>query len=157
MSGGVPPLETSTFIPAPAERVWEVLQDQRRMRRWSPETWAQLFLPRRLAPGQLSVNLNKRKAFIWPTLSRYVAVEPPELLAFRVYGPGARWSYRLEPQDGGTRLVLRRDLLGGRRTLISRVIATLALGGIEEHDDELVVGMDRTLDAISADVTVRGA
>ena len=125
------------------------------MSRWSPETWAQLFLPRRLAQGQLSVNLNRRKAFVWPTLSRYVDVTAPESLAFRVYGPGARWSYRLEPQDGGTRLVLRRDLIGGRRTLVSRVIATLALGGIEEHDVELLAGMDRTLAAISADVAAR--
>ncbi|WP_283251517.1 SRPBCC family protein [Aeromicrobium duanguangcaii] len=150
-------MQASTFIAAPVDRVWDVLQDQRRMRRWSPETWAQLFLPRRLAPNQLSLNLNQRKAFVWPTLSRYVEVAAPERLAFRVYGPGALWSYRLEPQDGGTRLVVRRDLIGGRRTLLSRVVATLALGGIDEHDDELVAGMDRTLAAIASDVAARGA
>ena len=122
------------------------------MRRWSPETWVQVFYPRRLARNQLSLNLNKRRGFVWPTASRYVEVVPGERLAFQVYGPGARWSYRLDPQNGGTLLTLRRDLAGGRRTLVSRLVATLALGGIEGHDAELLDGMDRTLAAISAEV-----
>jgi hypothetical protein len=89
---------------------------------------------------------------VWPTLSRYVDVARPHRLAFQVYGPGARWSYRLDAEGGGTRLTLRRDLAGGRRTRLSRVVATLALGGIQGHDGELLDGMDRTLAAISADV-----
>ena len=121
------------------------------MRRWSPETLVQVFLPRRLSHNQLSLNLNRRGRFVWPTASRYVDVARPRRLAFQVYGPGARWSYRLEPEAGGTRLSLRRDLNGGRRTLLSRVVATLALGGIEGHDVELQAGMEQTLAAIKRD------
>nr|WP_269456877.1 SRPBCC family protein [Aeromicrobium choanae] len=140
------------LVAGPPEKVWDVLKDQRRMRRWSPETWRQFFYPRRLSHNQVSLNLNKRKAFVWPTVSRYVDVVRPQRLAFQVYGPAARWSYRLDPEDGGTRLTLRRDLAGGRRSLVSRLVATLALGGIESHDEELLAGMDRTLAAISAEV-----
>lgn len=124
------------------------------MRRWSPETWRQFFYPRRLSHNQLSLNLNRRKVFVWPTVSRYVEVVRPQRLAFQVYGPAARWSYRLDPVDGGTRLTLRRDLDGGRRSLLSRVVATLALGGIDGHDVELLAGMDRTLEGISRDAEV---
>lgn len=133
---------------ATPDQVWDVLKDQRRMRHWSPETLVQLFFPRRLAHQQLSLNLNRRKGFVWPTVSRYVDVARPHRLAFQVYGPAARWSYRLEPEAHGTRLSLRRDLDGGRRSLVSRVVATFALGGIEEHDVELAAGMERTLAAI---------
>ncbi|GAA3533058.1 hypothetical protein AFL01nite_18840 [Aeromicrobium flavum] len=136
--------------------MWDVLQDQTRMRRWSPETWAQLFYPRRLSHNQVSLNLNKRGWFVWPTVSRYVDVARPQRLAFHVYGPAARWSYRLDPEGDGTRLTLRRDLAGGRRTLLSRVVATLALGGIAGHDEELREGMSHTLAAISAEVRASG-
>ena len=152
MSGGVAPLETSVFVAATPDKVWDVLKDQTRMRAWSPETLTQFFYPRRLSHGQISINLNRRKWFIWPTASRYVDVARPHRLAFFVYGPAARWSYRLDPEGIGTRLTLRRDLKRGRRTLLSRIVATLALGGITEHDDELLDGMDRTLRAIGAEV-----
>ena len=125
------------------------------MRRWSPETLVQVFFPRRLARHQLSLNLNRRGWFVWPTASRYVDVTPPQRLAFQVYGPAARWSYRLEPEAGGTRLSLRRHLAGGRRSLLSRIVATLALGGIEGHDVELRDGMERTLEAIRHEVETR--
>ncbi len=124
------------------------------MRHWSPETLVQLFFPRRLSHQQVSVNLNRRKGFVWPTVSRYVDVARPHRLAFWVYGPAARWSYALEPEGSGTRLSLRRDLGGGRRSLVSRVVATLALGGVESHDEELLAGMQRTLTAIGHDAEV---
>lgn len=152
MTAQVPPLERSIHIDAPPRVVWDVLKDQTSMRRWSPETWRQFFYPRTLSHGQVSLNLNRRKGFVWPTASRYVDVARPHRLAFYVYGAGARWSYRLDPHGDGTRLSLRRDLKGGRRTLLSRVVATLALGGIVGHDTELASGMERTLAAIEADV-----
>lgn len=151
-TGGVAPLEVSAFVAATPDQVWDVLKDQDRMRAWSPETMYQFFYPRRLSHGQISINLNRRAWFIWPTASRYVDVARPHRLAFFVYGPAARWSYRLTPEGNGTRLTLRRDLKGGRRSLLSKIIATLALGGIEGHDDELLEGMRRTVRAIGAEV-----
>jgi len=145
-------LHASTIVDATPEQVWDVLKDQTRMRRWSPETFAQAFFPRRLSHNQVSLNLNKRGWFVWPTVSRYVDVARPRRLAFHVYGPAARWTYRIDPEEAGTRLSLRRDLVGGRRSLVSKVVATLALGGIEGHDVELQDGMERTLAAIARDV-----
>lgn len=147
----VAPLEASVIVQAPAEAVWAVLKDQRRMKVWSPETMAQWFWPRRLARGQLSLNLNRRGFFVWPTLSRYVDVVPEQQLAFHVYGPAARWGYTLTRQGSATRLSLRRDLARGRPTVLSRIVATLALGGIHGHDVELLEGMESTLAAIAAE------
>lgn len=144
----VAPLETSTLVEAPAEAVWDILKDQRRMRIWSPETLKQWFYPKRLSHGQISINLNRRKFFVWPTFSRYVDVARPFRLAFHVYGPAARWSYRLVAEDGGTRVWLRRDLKNGHATWLSIIVATLALGGSKAHDVELLEGMERTLAAI---------
>lgn len=157
VSSVVAPLETSVFVAASPDQVWEVLKDQTRMRAWSPETLRQFFYPRRLSHGQISINLNRRKWFVWPTASRYVDVARPHRLAFFVYGPAARWSYGLSPEGTGTRLTLRRDLKRGRRSLLSRIVATLALGGIQSHDDELLEGMNRTLRAISAEVDTYAA
>lgn len=159
VEGGVPaareqvaPLEASIHVAASPEAVWEVLRDQRRMRHWSPETLRQWFYPRRLSHGTVSLNLNRRRWFVWPTISRYVDVVRPARLAFYVYGPAARWSYRLDPHEDGTLLSLRRDLRGGRPSLLSRIVATLALGGVEGHDVELREGMGRTLEAIKREI-----
>lgn len=150
--GHVAPLEASIDIAAPPAAVWAVVSDQRRMNEWSPETWKQKFFGNPVTKGTVSVNLNKRKGFVWPTLSRVTEFEPERRLAFRVVGPGATWSYTLEPTDAGTRVVERRELVKNRRTLASLATAATALGGIESHDAELLDGMRQTLERIKAEV-----
>ncbi|MFT4298447.1 MAG: SRPBCC family protein [Aeromicrobium sp.] len=150
--GYVAPLEAAVDIAAPPAAVWAVVSDQRRMNEWSPETWKQKFFGYPVREGTVSVNLNKRKGFVWPTLSKVTAFVPERHLAFRVVGPGAVWSYTLEPTETGTRLVERRELLKNRRTFASLVTASTALGGIESHDAELVAGMEQTLARIKAEV-----
>lgn len=148
----VAPLEASIDIDASPAAVWSLISDQRRMNEWSPETWKQKFFGYPVRTGTVSLNLNKRKAFVWPTLSRVTEFEPERRLAFRVVGPGAVWSYTLEPTETGTRVFERRELLKNRRTFASLVTAGAALGGIESHDVELVEGMNQTLRRIKAEV-----
>lgn len=148
----VAPLEVTAHVAAPPQAVWDVLKQQRRMKAWSPETWHQWFYPHQLSHGQISVNLNRRGWFVWPTFSRYVDVARPHRLAFHVYGPAARWGYRLDAEGNGTRITLRRDLKNGRPSWATIVLATLALGGPASHDVELVAGMERTLERIRAEV-----
>lgn len=152
----VAPLEAAVEIDASPVAVWDVLYDQRRMNEWSPETYKQAFIGSPLKAGTLSLNLNKRKAAVWPTLSRYREVVPARRLAFHVYGPAAVWSYDLEPtESGGTRVVERRRLVNDRAAIASVVTATLMLGGAESHDREILEGMHTTLQRLKAEVESR--
>jgi hypothetical protein len=133
--------------------VWAVLHDQRRMAGFSEETWKQAFIGTPLRAGTVSLNLNKRKAAVWPTISRYTEVVPERRLAFRVIGPAATWSYDLEPTaDGGTRVTERRRLANDRAAIASIVTARLLLGGVKSHDVELEQSMGETLRRLKVEV-----
>ena len=45
----------------------------------------------------------------------------------------------------------RRELKNGKRSILSRVTAAAALGGIDQHDVELKAGMETTLARIKAE------
>lgn len=145
-------LEASIDIDATPEAVWALVSDLRRMSQWSPEVVFQGFTSKQLRKGTRSLNLNKRKAFIWPTLSHITDFEPNKKISFYVMGPAAQWTYELEPTATGTRLVERRDLRRSKRSVASKVTAAVALGGIESHDAELMEGMTATLAQIKAEV-----
>lgn len=151
MAEPIAPIEASIRIDAPPARVWAIVSDQRRMNEWSPETYRQKFFGDEIRQGTRSINLNKRKGFFWPTASRITEFVPEQRLAFRVYGPGDVWSYDLLADGEGTTLTERRELVGGKRTFLSKVTAAVALGGIAEHDVELVAGMETTLARIKAE------
>lgn len=146
------PLEASIDIDATPEAVWALVSDLRRMSQWSPEVVFQGFTSKQLRKGTRSLNLNKRKAFIWPTLSHITDFEPNKKISFYVMGPAAQWTYELEPTATGTRLVERRDLRRSKRSVASKITATVALGGIDSHDAELIEGMNATLARIKAEV-----
>lgn len=147
----IAPIQATIHVDAPPARVWEIVADQRRMNEWSPETWRQKFFGQEIGLGTRSININKRKGFFWPTASLITEFVPEKRLAFYVYLSGTNWSYDLEPSDGGTTVTERRVVKGDRRTILSRLTATLALGGIEEHDVELQAGMETTLARIKAE------
>lgn len=152
----VAPLVASIDIAATPAQVWSLLEDQRRMNEWSDETWKQAFLGSPLRAGTVSLNLNKRKAAIWPTVSRYREVVPGRRLAFQVIGPGATWSYDLQPNDdGGTVVTETRVLKNHRATIASVVTANLMLGGLASHEAEILAGMHATLERIKAEVEGR--
>lgn len=149
----VAPIVARVSIAAPAGAVWRLLIQQERMARWSPEVLKQFFWPsRRIRRGTISLNLNKRGWFIWPTLSRYTTVRVHEELSFFVVGPNARWTYHLTPRSQETDVELRRDLLGGRVSIASRIVAGLFLGGVKNHDIELEDGMRTTLARIKGEL-----
>ena len=151
MSERVPPLEASIHIDASPAHVWEIVSDQRRMNEWSPEVHRQKFFGDEIRRGTVSINLNKRKGFFWPSASRITEFEPERRLAFYVYGPADTWSYDLESSGDGTLVTERRDLKNGKRSILSKVTARFALGGIDSHDVELKAGMETTLSHIKAE------
>ena len=151
MAGEVAPLETSIEILATPATVWGIVSDLKRMTEWSPELIFQGFTGNPIGLGTRSINLNKRKCFIWPTSSKVTAFEPEKKISFFVHGSSAQWTYELEPTTTGTRLTERRELKGSRRTVLSRITAAAALGGIESHDVELIEGMNKTLARIKGE------
>ena len=141
----IPPLEASIHIDAPVARVWQIVADQRRMNEWSPEVFWQKFFGDEIGLGTRSININKRKGFFWPTASRITEFVPEKRIAFYVTGSSTFWYFDLAQGADGTVLTERRELKGGKRAILSRLTAAMALGGIEEHDAELVDGMKETL------------
>lgn len=151
MATPVAPIETSIDILATPADVWAMVSDMRRMTEWSPEVVFQGFTSRQIHKGTCSINLNKRKGFVWPTSSKVTVFEPEQKLSFYVYGAAAQWTYELEPTATGTRLSESRELPGGKRAIASKLTARLALGGVESHDVELIEGMNKTLARIKAE------
>jgi hypothetical protein len=148
-------LEASIEIAATPGEVWATVSDLSAMKRYSPElvgTWV-LGTP---GVGRRAVNLNRRKAFVWPTLSRITRWKDPArdngrgALAFHVWPTDAEWSYELEPSDHGTLVTERRSALL-HPSLLVRLVARYALGGADGHDVELLDGMHRTLTALARD------
>jgi uncharacterized protein YndB with AHSA1/START domain len=145
-------LRAETVVAAPAEAVWAVLCDLRRMPDWSPELVRMVPLtPGGLKVGQQYLGLNRRKVVIWPTRSVVAVLDPEHSLAWDTRSSGARWIYELTAEGEGTRVVHRRPV-PRRLTLLSKVFAPLALGGSDEHADELEQGMARTLARLKAAV-----
>lgn len=138
-------LRAETTIDATPEQVWSVLADLSRMPEFSPETVRMVPLRRGgLRVGQWYLGINRRKYVVWPTRSVVVEVEAAHTLAWDTTSSGARWIYDLEPEGPGTRVVHRRPV-PRRLTAVSRLFAPLALGGSEQHADELEAGMAHTL------------
>jgi len=147
----VPPLEASIHIDAPPARVWQIVADQRRMNEFSPETYRQKFFGDEIGSGTRSINLNKRKGYLWPTASLITEFVPEKRLAFYVYLAAATWSYDLVADGTGTVVTERRELKNGKRSILARLNATIGTGGIAVHEVELLAGMETTLARIKAE------
>jgi uncharacterized protein YndB with AHSA1/START domain len=145
-------LRAAATIDAPPSRVWATLTDLARMPDWSPELVRMVPLkPGGLKVGQQYLGINRRKAVVWPTRSVVSMLEPERTLAWDTRSSGARWIYELSPDGAGTKVVHRRPV-PRRLTVLSKVFTPLALGGSDEHADELEQGMARTLDRLKAAV-----
>lgn len=138
-------LRAETVINASPEVVWGVLTDLKKMAEGSPELLTMIpLLPGGLRLGQTYLGINRRKAVVWPSRNVVSAFEPGKVLAWDTKTSGATWIYELSAEGDGTRLVHRRPVLK-KLTLLSKGFAPVALGGSEEHADELEQGMAQTV------------
>ncbi|HET8559809.1 MAG TPA: SRPBCC family protein [Marmoricola sp.] len=141
------PLSATIQIHAPADRVWAVVSDLRRMPEFSPELRKVLPLGRRTSGvGARILGINRRGAAVWPTTSRVTRWEPGRAVAWRTRESGATWVYELQPTaTGGTSVTSRRVLPA--YTVGTSLMAPL-IGGATGHDHELADGMAATLAGI---------
>jgi uncharacterized protein YndB with AHSA1/START domain len=143
-----PLLQTQIDIDAPAAKVWSLIYDFGRMPQWSPQCrWMRPLGPMR--PGTRTLNLNRRNHMFWPTTCTVVEVIPEKKLAFRVNTNGTVWSYELEPNGQGTRVVESRHAENGV-TAISNLSVNALMGGTANFERELLEGMNTSLARIKA-------
>lgn len=150
-------LRAELTVRAPAAVVWRHLVDLRRMSAWSPELVAMLPLkPGGLRPGQWYLGVNRRKGVVWPTRNVVAVLDPGRRLAWDTTSSGARWIWQLEPDGDVTRVSLRRPV-PRRLTRVSKLFASVFLGGTHGHADELEDGMRTTLERFAESVTSQPA
>jgi uncharacterized protein YndB with AHSA1/START domain len=143
-----PLLQAQVDINAPASKIWELISDFRRMPQWSPQCrWMRPLGP--LRQGTRTLNFNRRNRLFWPTTSTVVEVVPEKKLAFRVNSNRSIWTYELEPNGEGTRVVESRHAENGLSAFSTLSINAL-LGGTASFERELVEGMNASLAKIKA-------
>ncbi|MCV7377814.1 polyketide cyclase [Mycobacterium alsense] len=143
-----PLLQTQVDIDAPASKVWELISDFRRMPEWSPQCrWMRPLGP--LRPGTRTLNLNRRNRMFWPTTCTVVEVVPERRLAFRVDANGTVWSYELEANGQGTRVIESRHAENGV-SAVSNLTVNAFFGGTDNFERELLEGMNASLARIKA-------
>lgn len=141
-----PLLQTQIDINAPASKVWGLISDFKRMPQWSPQCrWMKPLGP--LRPGTRTININRRGALFWPTSCIVTEVIPDQKLAFRVTTNGTVWSYELQPTAEGTRLIESRHAENGV-TAVSTVATRAFMGGVSNFEQELLEGMNASLQKI---------
>ena len=141
-----PLLQADIDIDAPVAKVWELISDFRRMPQWSPQCrWMKPLGAVR--PGTRTVNLNRRGRLFWPTSSVITEFVPERKLAFRVTENHSVWSYELEPNGNGTRVIESRRADDGI-TGFSTFVTKLFMGGVESFEGELLAGMNASLNRI---------
>jgi uncharacterized protein YndB with AHSA1/START domain len=141
-------LQAQVDIDAPASKVWELISDFRRMPQWSPQCrWMKAFGP--LRQGTHTLNLNRRKRLYWTTTCTVVEVIPEKRLAFRVNTNNTIWTYELEPNGDGTRVIESRHAENGV-TAFSNLSVNALFGGTANFERELLEGMNTSLAKIKA-------
>jgi len=146
-------VEVSRVISATPERVYELVSDLPRMGEWSPENRGGAWIKGATGPavGAAFKGKNRKGAMRWSTISTVVTAEPGRDFAFDVSVKGfavARWGYRMEAVDGGTRVTEYWD---DHRSKVMAKLTGLALG-IPDRVVHNTAGMEQTLEKLAAAV-----
>lgn len=104
--------EAAVHIEAAPEKVYDVVSDVTRMGEWSPETTGAVWIDGATGPavGARFKGTNKHGVARWSTKPTVVTADAGREFAFDVDGI-TRWSYRMEPDGTGTRLVESFEML----------------------------------------------
>jgi uncharacterized protein YndB with AHSA1/START domain len=141
----------SKDVAAPAELVWAMVTDVRRMGEWSPETTAGQWLKGATGPvpGAKFKGTNKNGEKSWSTDATVVDAEPGTRFAFNVdVGPVkvASWSYDFEPTADGCRVT---ETWTDRRNALIKALGK-PLSGVADRAAHNRQGMVETLERLAA-------
>lgn len=141
----------SLHVDASPEALYAIVSDISRMGELSPECTGGRWVGKAKGPavGAKFLGFNRRGWVRWATLNKVVEAEPGRAFAFETGGSGTRWSYRFEPAGGGTTVTESRAAFKSRPAS-AKAVTNLLLGGADEHDDEMRVGMVATLERLKA-------
>lgn len=146
-------VEVSRVIAATPQRVYELISDLPRMGEWSPENNGGIWIKGATGPavGAKFKGKNQKGGKRWSTIATVVSAEPAKEFAFDVTVKGfavARWGYRLEDAEGGTRVTEYWD---DHRSKVMAQVTGLALG-IPDRGSHNLAGMEQTLARLAAAV-----
>ncbi len=139
----------SRVVPAGPPTLYALISDVTQMSRWSPETVATQWLDGATGPavGARFCGRNRIGSTQWTTKPTITAADPGRRFAFQVPGrSGARWTYRFEPIEGGTRVT--ESVAQDRPSpFVIRLLQRRA--GVTDRAEHLRAGMLTTLDRLA--------
>lgn len=136
-------IAVSRILPADPQSIWEVLSDLSRMSELSPENTESRWLDAQRGVGARFRGRNRLGWLRWTTVATVRAWEPGRRLAFETSPPSrSRWTYALEPVEGGTR-VTESVVKDDPQPAAIRVLQRLA--GVSDRHASLRTSMESTL------------
>ncbi|TWS24346.1 SRPBCC family protein [Tsukamurella sputi] len=146
-----PVLESSVVIDAPVEKVWAAVSDLAKMGERSPQCKKVFVFGGPIKQGTRMLNINRQGWKVWPTNTQVTEFTPNERIAFRVAENHTVWSFTLVADGDKTTVVERREAAGGKTTALSSTLVAALLGGNEDFERGLLVGMKQTLSHIKTE------
>ncbi|MDO8390914.1 MAG: SRPBCC family protein [Actinomycetota bacterium] len=145
--------EVSHTITATPERLYALISDMPRMGEWSQENNGGKWLKGATGPavGAKFKGKNSKGFRRWSTIATVVTADAGKEFAFDVTVKGmkvARWGFRLEAAEGGTKVT---EFWDDHRVKVMKVLTGLALG-IPDRVSHNTAGMEHTLTKLAAAV-----
>ncbi|CAB4364197.1 MAG: SRPBCC family protein [Actinobacteria bacterium] len=146
-------VEVSRTIAATPERLYALISDLPRMGEWSLENNGGKWLKGATGPtvGAKFKGKNSKGFRRWSTIATVVTADAGREFTFDVTVAGlkvARWGYRLESVDGGTKVTQYWD---DHRVKVMKVLTGLALN-VPDRASHNTAGMEHTLEQLAAAV-----
>ena len=144
--------EARVTIAAPPAAVWAYVSDVTRVGQWSPECLRGTYLDgaTEAAEGVRFRGANRRGAVRWFTNCTVVRFEAERAIAWEVHPPyggarTARWTYELQPVEGGTEVVEHFEVY--RSTILTR-IGWVLMGGKQNRREMLQRSVGESLNKL---------
>ena len=142
--------EVSLHIPAPAERLYDLIADLPQRGRWSPENTGGKWLggARGAAVGATFRGWNKHGPMRWFTTSTITKADRPHQVEWEVRESATRWGYRFTPDGDGTLVTEYREPYKATNPLVKAFQRSGIIG--KDREGLMVEGMRATLERVKA-------
>ena len=142
-------VSVTTTIEAPAEKVWEMITDLRRMGEWSPEATGGVWLDgaESAKEGARFKGTNKNGSKSWDTTATITGAVPGRLFAFRVTSVGfkvSEWRYEIEDAENGCTVT---EIWIDERNAFVKLLGK-PVSGVADRTRHNRAGMEATLAAL---------